>query len=292
MGKLLTIAVCTHNRAELLEKCLDALSKQTATADQYDVIIVDNSSTDNTEELCRGYCRANHNFYYFKENKVGLSFARSRAIQECGTPYLGYIDDDAYPLTNYVEVAVSCIKSGHYAVLGGGQIPVWNNTLPEWFDVPGKRYDDTKILVDDFLDGFNIIFEKKKLVDIGGFNARIGMRGNKVAYGEETLAQLLIRKSGGVIIFLPDLLVYHLINDYKLKLSWQLKSHFAMGRDYWITFSRSVSFRDRIYIFRQANFGFFKRIFSLAKSGERKKEMVRILNEYFLELGKAFGHSK
>ena len=77
--------VCTYNRSELLGDALRTLCHQSLDASEYEVVIVDNNSTDNTPEIVEEFCRRFPNVRSCFEPQLGLSQARNRGWQAAHT---------------------------------------------------------------------------------------------------------------------------------------------------------------------------------------------------------------
>ena len=90
----ISAVVCTHNRVDFLQRCIDSLRNQTLDPLNYEILVVDNGSIDGTEQLCERYEDV-VNFRYIHEPVLGLSQARNRGLQEASGDFIGYIDDDA-----------------------------------------------------------------------------------------------------------------------------------------------------------------------------------------------------
>lgn len=91
----LTIAVCTYNRADHLKICLDSLSHQADCAPDWELLLVDNNSTDATRQIAQESSLSFPQFRYIFEPEQGLSVARNRALSESNGVFIAYIDDDA-----------------------------------------------------------------------------------------------------------------------------------------------------------------------------------------------------
>ncbi len=78
MKKKISIIICTYNRAELLNETIKSLLNQTVEVSHYEIIIVNNNSTDNTAEIVRGFIDRYNNIRIVLESKQGLSHARNR----------------------------------------------------------------------------------------------------------------------------------------------------------------------------------------------------------------------
>jgi len=95
---LVSVIVCTYNREHYIERNLDSLSKQSLSVENYEIIIINNNSTDNTESICKSFID-NHpelQIASFNEHNQGHSYARNKGIQESKGEYLAFIDDDAF----------------------------------------------------------------------------------------------------------------------------------------------------------------------------------------------------
>lgn len=75
-----------------------------------------------------------------------------------------------------------------------------------------------------------MVIRKDILRDCGGFDVRVGMHGNTLRYGEDTEVLMKIHLKGHEIFYVHLMQVSHLIADYKLNLSWLLRSYYLKGR--------------------------------------------------------------
>ncbi|HEX8313582.1 MAG TPA: glycosyltransferase, partial [Flavisolibacter sp.] len=75
----ISIIICSYNRADYIINALDSLYHQTISKNQFEVLVVDNNSTDNTGELVMAYQREHTDFHlaYLTEERQGASFARN-----------------------------------------------------------------------------------------------------------------------------------------------------------------------------------------------------------------------
>jgi glycosyltransferase involved in cell wall biosynthesis len=112
-----------------------SLGEQSAEKHEYEIILINNNSTDNTERICLDFKAKNTSidFNYFVEYNQGLSFARNRGIKESKYPILAFIDDDAIASYNYVKEIINFFE--HYKdidVLGGKISPIYETEKPKW----------------------------------------------------------------------------------------------------------------------------------------------------------------
>ena len=80
----LSIIICTYNRDDFISICLESCKNQTIDYNQYEIVLINNNSTDSTEKLCLEFQKDNPsvNFNYYIEKTQGLSAARNRGIRE------------------------------------------------------------------------------------------------------------------------------------------------------------------------------------------------------------------
>ena len=109
---ILSIVICSYNRASYISGALDSLYHQSAGLDNFEAIIVDNNSTDNTAEVFKQWrsSHANGSFTYLTESKQGASFARNTGAEGAKGQWLCFMDDDAIANSNYVENIIKHIK--------------------------------------------------------------------------------------------------------------------------------------------------------------------------------------
>ena len=230
----LTIVVCTRNRAFILEECLDSLFQQSAPMSQFQVLVVDNSSTDGTADLLRDYQKHYPSFRYVKCGKVGLSHARNLGGQESATPWVGYVDDDARAPHDFVERALQIIQTEPFDCFGGTYYawyrygrPAW---LPEEFgSKPIIRTERGSLPTGEYLSGGLFFCQYPWLKLLNGFHPELGMR-ERLGYGEEDEFQDRLIEKGAKIGYDPNLFIEHAVLPHKLSVKWHLKHHFAIGR--------------------------------------------------------------
>ena len=234
----ITVAVCTLNRSKQLKTCLDAILKQTLPSSDYEVLVVDNGSTDDTKDLTEALGKKHANLRYFHEPVMGLSRARNTALAQTTTPYIAYLDDDAIPYANWLEELVQPFSLDlRPAVVGGDLEPIWETPRPEW-------------LVDDFLHQYsvclcwdtqprpisgkewlceaNIAFDVEALTAAGGFDEALGRRGSLLLSGENFVNEI-IRENGGCLYYTPLARAWHLIPKNRITLDWIRQRYFWGG---------------------------------------------------------------
>jgi len=196
----------------------------------FEVLVVDNNSTDKTGCIVERYKKNYSNLRYCVEGKVGLSHGRNRAIKEAKSEIIAYLDDDVIISDTYPDRLLWVLENYKFDCLGGMYFPWYANDKPKWipedFGKQEKLLNSIGVLEREYVAGLNMIFTKSILNKIGGFPVDFGMIGDAIGYGEDDSVQFEIRKLGGIVIFDPDLYVYHAVLERKQNLLWQIKSIF------------------------------------------------------------------
>lgn len=237
LGTNISVIVCTYNRSGLLKGCIDSLVNQTLEKSKYEVIIVDNNSKDNTAQLVSSYLDLGNVRYVFEGNP-GLSYARNRGMEEANSDYLAFIDDDAEAAPDWLESAANLIDNlePQLDCLGGPYHPLYSQEKPKWFkdkyEIRGFGDNQKFLNASQHLSGSNMIWYKQSLKSVGGFDINLGVVGDELKLGEETRAfeSLWILKKDAKIYYSPDLIIYHLVPEYKMRIDYRLKRKFAQGQ--------------------------------------------------------------
>ncbi|MHA1938302.1 MAG: glycosyltransferase [Candidatus Thorarchaeota archaeon] len=239
---IISVVVCTYNRVNLLADALHTLCNQTLDTSDYEVIVVDNNSTDDTREVVDEFCYRFTNVRYCFEPQQGLSHARNRGWREAKGQYIAYTDDDCMMPEQWLEVAEEIIEQVSPDVFGGPYYAFHTTPKPRWFkDSYGSHELDKKartLQENEYLDGANIFLRRSLLESLSGFDTSLGMSGTRVGYGEETALLQLIRtmEPAQLVYFDPRLYVYHLVPPQKMSMYWIIRQRFAAGRYSFRTF--------------------------------------------------------
>lgn len=89
-----SIVVPVYNAEKHLTKCLSSIQDQTFT--EFEVILVNDGSTDNSFQICKKFCDSDHRFYLIDQPNGGVSKARNAAIDFARSKYLAFVDADDY----------------------------------------------------------------------------------------------------------------------------------------------------------------------------------------------------
>src|SRR4030095_8033 len=102
--------ICTFNRGDFLGQCIESLLPQIIPGHTM-ITVVDNNSTDGTQEFMYMLLREHNSVRYFIEKQQGLSNARNRGWKESEHEWVFYIDDDCVPPPHFVHEALDIIEN-------------------------------------------------------------------------------------------------------------------------------------------------------------------------------------
>jgi glycosyltransferase involved in cell wall biosynthesis len=194
-----TIQLCTFNRARLLERVLDACFEQTAPSDSYEVVLVNDGSTDETPGvIARAQRRAACRFVVLNQANSGLAKGRNNGIAHASGERIIFIDDDVLPLPDFVEEHLHSHDAHPLAVVRGAAINV-----ESFDDLPPPVYT-LRNYSGNFFWTTNVSVPLATIRAIGGFNETFA------EYGWEDIDVGLRLRFGGVrAVFNKHALVFH-----------------------------------------------------------------------------------
>ncbi len=194
-----TIQLCTYNRAALLERVLDACFEQTFPADAYEVVLVNDGSTDATPQVVeRLRSRATCEFVVVDQPNSGLAKGRNAGIARARGERIVFIDDDVLPLPNFLQEHWRSHASHPQAIVRGGAINV------ESFDELPVPVWSVKDYSGNYFWTTNVSVPLATIRSIGGFDESFS------EYGWEDIdVGLRLRALGVKAVFNPKALAYH-----------------------------------------------------------------------------------
>jgi glycosyltransferase involved in cell wall biosynthesis len=237
MPILVSVVVCTYNRAEILKGAIESLCSQTADSSLYEIIVVDNNSTDDTQKVVERFAHFG-NVLYYPENRQGLSHARNRGWQAAQGEYVAYIDDDAKASPDWVERIIDAFESVEpQPVAVGGEIHPWYETTPpQWYtdDFEIRSWGKDKGFLESpkaqsGFSGSNMAFKKSILESYKGFSSEYGMVGSQMRLGDETALFYRIYQNHPLFWYDPDIKVEHWVPSRNMTISYLLRRYFHGG---------------------------------------------------------------
>lgn len=234
-----SILICTHNRASDLAACCEALLALEGPPESWEAVVVDNASTDDTPAVAREWAaRLGGRLRVVREDAVGLSKARNRAIAEARGEVLAFLDDDALPVREWLGALIEVLSEPSVMAAGGPVEPRFEGELPPWL---GERYlaylsvwDRGPVVVplvyNEYPRGASMAFRREVFEKLGGFSEHLGRKGKKLLSCEETELCLRIERAGGRIFYAPGARVRHKVAAGRIDQGWMAARFFSQGR--------------------------------------------------------------
>lgn len=182
----LSVIIPTRNRAELLDKALRSLVDQTMPQSDFEVIVVDNGSTDRTLEVVASYKSRMGSLRYFLEQEPGLHVGRHKGLAEAASDLLVYADDDIEAFPTWLQAIESSFGDEQVVLVGGKCLPAFEAEPAGWLramwapNARGERIlaylslidlGDGAMAVSPYhVFGCNFAIRRSVLVEAGGFH--------------------------------------------------------------------------------------------------------------------------
>lgn len=137
--KEITIVIPNYNGMEYLPECLEALNCQEQSKAAFQVVVVDNGSTDGSVEFLKNNMRYEYelNSIFLKEN-TGFDYAVNQGIQSCDSPYVILLNNDTKVYPEFVKELYEAIRVDENIFSVSAQMLMWDR--PDLLDDAGDRY--------------------------------------------------------------------------------------------------------------------------------------------------------
>ncbi len=237
----ISVIIPTYNRANYLWDTLKSLLRTGDESCNFEIIIIDNNSSDNTREMANKFIK-NHsdfNISNFIEKNQGASFARNRGIEESTADILLFIDDDEVVGQNFIKNWLNFFEQFPNAVGGGGAIEVkFEDSKPEWishFLMPLlgehqvsnsiEKYSRSK-----FPFAGNMAWRKEVFEKYGKLETNLGRKGDGLLAGEEKEFYKRVRSHTDQIYHVPAAKVFHRVDKDRLSKDFIKKQALGLGQ--------------------------------------------------------------
>jgi len=237
----LSVLICTHNRAELLERTLASLNAARRPADwMIDILVAANACSDSTHAFLDNYRRQATErgwlpLTWFVEPRPGKSHALNSALPRLTGDLAAFVDDDHRIDTGYLEAV--CTAAGSYPQAGlfcGRILPDWDGNEPAWvhdtgpyriYPLPVPRFDQGDVALTLTPDmavpgGGNLLIRTPWLSRVGFFDTEMGPKGHDLGGSEDADWVLRALRLGAQLQYTPTMVQYHYVDTKRLTLSY------------------------------------------------------------------------
>lgn len=238
----LSVVICSYNRGKYLPMVLDSLKVQDYSTQSHEIILINNNSTDNTDEIIRNYQQANPTFplVYEIEYNQGISYARNKGVETAKGDIIVFIDDDETVEPDFLTSVNNFFTQYKNAGISSGPvIPVYETEKPEWLSHFTMRlitgaYDKGKSIKllknKDYPGTGHACFRKSLFIKYGAFNTTLGRKGNSLMGAEDKDFFLRLMNGGEKCYYLPSAKIYHHIPESKLTDDFFRRLTYSIGK--------------------------------------------------------------
>jgi len=239
---MVSVVICTYNRAESLRRALISLSAMSVPADiSWEVLVVDNNSTDGTQGAAEAFARdARMTVRYVFAERQGLNHARNAGVQAAKGELIFFIDDDVEVTRTWLPEMTKAFGLNPVVGVGGRVLIKEDLHRPAWwhaeYDGALGKFDagNAIIISDDTYAsiigiGANLAFKRSVFEKYGGFRPDLDRRKRKLLMGGDVEFYQRIKKAGELTMYYPDAIVYHCPDSIRMTKLYLRRWYFRIG---------------------------------------------------------------
>lgn len=236
-----SVIISTHNRAHYLDDALGALAAQNC-QQAFEVIVIDNASTDDTAKVLDSWCRRDPRFRMAYEGRPGLSYGKNAGIHLARANLLLFTDDDTLVVPHWISAYLDLFARRGAApmIAGGAQTPIPHDLRPwpHWFTETAienlallDHGMERPLAPSEYVWGANMAVPRRMFQDFGGWDERIGRKGHARGTYEDTEFQDRVRSAGVTVWFCPAAGITHRVARETLTPRRIFAAAFSRGRN-------------------------------------------------------------
>ena len=231
----ISIVIPCYNHAPFIVEALESVLNQTF--NDFECIIIDDGSTDNTKEIVLSWIKTDKRFKYFYQENQGLSNARNRGITLSSGFYILPLDSDDKISDNYLEKCFEILEMQANVKIVYGEAYFFGKSNRKW---NLDRYNFEDILYKNMIYCTGL-FRKGDWEKVGGYdeNLKEGL--------EDWEFWIHILKNGGEAVQINNCYFYYRLKDISMITESVLKNHYGYN-------SRLYIFEKHIELYRKTNF--------------------------------------
>jgi len=207
-----SVIVPVYNGTTVIERCLDALYEQTAARDAYEIIVVDDGSTDQTALIVENWCNAHVDCatLLVRQDNSGPAAARNHGARCAQASLLLFTDADCAPLPHWVETLSQAFEDRNVGGAKGTYLSQQQQLVPRFVQAEYEdRYDRMRTLPSiDFIDTYSAAYRRDLFLEQGGFDPIF-----PTASVEDQEFSFRLARAGIHMVFVPHAQVSHIHDE-------------------------------------------------------------------------------
>jgi glycosyltransferase involved in cell wall biosynthesis len=233
----LSVVLTTRNRASLLGQTLEGFTKLNVEGLRWELLVVDNGSTDTTPQVLASYARRLP-LRPLTEPEPGKTRALNLALPLVRGAVVVFTDDDVVPRPTWLSVMMAAVRrwpDDH--IFGGRVVPLFPAATPEWMrthrltDVAFARFTPDRPEGPLGLAPFGPNYAvRSHLLTTQRFAVQLGPSSGRCVLGDETELLTRLIRAGNRVIFVPASEVGHVVRDEQIRAPWLFQRALIHGR--------------------------------------------------------------
>jgi len=238
----LTILIAAYNASDLIEETLRRIIEMEKVPDlPWEVLLIDNNSTDDTVEKARRVWGESTNLRILGETQQGTGYAKFRGLKEAKYAYVGFVDQDNWLDRNWMLKTVLHLDNNPEAALICGKgTPIFETEEPAWFQRFQQNFAvGPQAQVNGLSDNINQYFYNAasiirksafdEMLDLGFFPIMKSRTHGQLLSGEDTEVQAILRLLGWQIHYQDDIKFEHFMPKTRLTLAYFRRFREGLG---------------------------------------------------------------
>jgi succinoglycan biosynthesis protein ExoA len=215
----ISVIVVCFNEEKNIHACLESLVRQSYPIEQCEIIVVDGGSKDRTADIIQEFSDAYANVELVVEPRKGTAIGRNAGVEAARHPYIAFLDADCEAPTDWLERLEAYFQKHREAdqtvvAVGGSNVPppdsapfvqavgvAMDSFAGSFNSAQGRQFEEVKYVVS--LPTLNVLYEKKAIIDIGGFDVSLGSE------AEDAELNYRLYTQGRRFVFIPNMPVLH-----------------------------------------------------------------------------------
>lgn len=236
----ISVIISTYNRCDVLGRAISSILAQETDTPPFELIVVDNNSTDDTQQVVNSFLAKDARVRYIFEKRQGLSYGRNAGLSAAEGQFIIYTDDDVVVTPNWVrKFHEAFLRYPEASFLGGKVLPIWEADPEPWLDALAPplalqdignelvkvTFDHQRCLIGACLGIRRTTFDKAGLFDPA--TQRVG---DSIGSTEDYDWELSVWEKGGYGLYVPDIVCAAEVTAQRMMKSYHRRWHLGHGK--------------------------------------------------------------
>ena len=290
-----SVVIGTYNRCQLLPGAIKSLLAQQSEGVRFEIIVVDNNSTDETREVVNFFRQSDPPMRYVFEPQQGISHARNAGVIHSRSPIVAFTDDDIRVAPDWISTIKKTFDAHpEIGFIGGKVLPVWSEPPPTWLTrnhwspLGVQDHGDVEFYLEQSrligVIGANLVVRREVLDRVGTFSPKVQLVKGGIGTMEDHEYVDRMWRGGFIGLYVPQLIVEAPVESERIKKKYHRRWYKGHGRSYAVMREERMEkaswylFGVPAHLYRQAMLD----AYGLIKNWVRRREELTFLCEVHL----------